>query len=155
MARGLKIGKRIPLGEESTILPLAPIQDVPIISLEQEAFAETLGNVQRAPEGALPQITTESFLTQEEAEFHALQAEYWTISKAERDSAATGSELNQQLVRLQQYPSELLELKLVGVGKILTGIFALLFVIGIFLFMMPFRISGILRQLHHEMKMKG
>ncbi len=69
MARGLQIGKRIPLGEESTILPLAPIQDVPIISLEQEAFAETLGNVERAPEGALPQITTESFLTQEEAEF--------------------------------------------------------------------------------------
>lgn len=86
----------------------------------------------------------------EEENFHALQAEYWTISKVERDAAATGSELSQKLVRLQQYPSQLLELKLVGIGKILTGIFALLFVIGIFLFMMPFRIQTILRKLHHE-----
>lgn len=69
MSRGLQIGRRIPLGEESVILPLSPIQDVPMISLEQEAFAETLGNVERASEGALPQITTESFLTQEEAAF--------------------------------------------------------------------------------------
>ena len=86
----------------------------------------------------------------EEENFHALQAEYWTISKVERDAAATGSELSQKLVRLQQYPSQLLELKLVGIGKILTGIFALLFVIGIFLFMMPFRIQTILHKLHHE-----
>ena len=88
----------------------------------------------------------------EEAKFHALQADYFTLSKAERDGAATGSELSQTLVRLSQYPSELIELKLVGVGRILTGIFALLFVIGIFLFMMPFRIAGVLRQLHHETK---
>ncbi len=88
----------------------------------------------------------------EEAKFHALQADYWILSKAEREAAVTGSELNQQLVQLQQYPSQLMELKLVGVGKILTGIYALLFVIGIFLFMMPFRISGILRELHHEIK---
>jgi len=88
----------------------------------------------------------------EEVKFNDLQAEYWIQSKADRDAAATGSELNQQLVRLKQYPSQLMLLKLVGVGKILTGIFALLFVIGIFLFMMPFRISGILRQLHHEIR---
>ena len=81
----------------------------------------------------------------EEAKFNALQADYWIISKAERDSAATGSELNQQLVQLQQYPSQLMELKLVGVGKILTGIFAILFVIGIFLFMMPFRLASMLK----------
>ena len=99
-------------------------------------------------------VSMQNQVPQEEAKFHSLQADYWTVSKADRDSAGTGSELNQQLVRLQQYPSELLELKLVGIGKILTGIFALLFVIGIFLFMMPFRISGILRQLRNEMNMK-
>jgi len=69
MARGLQINRRLPLGEESVILPLSPIQDAPMISLEQQAFAETLGNVERAPEGALPQISTESFLTQEESAF--------------------------------------------------------------------------------------
>jgi len=89
----------------------------------------------------------------EEAKFHALQADYWIQSKADRDAAATGSELNQQLVRLQQYPSELMELKLVGIGKILTGIFALLFVIGIFLFMMPIRLAMI-QKAGMEMMMK-
>jgi len=81
----------------------------------------------------------------EEQKFNELQAEYWIVSKADRDAAATGSELNQQLVRLKQYPSQLLQLKLVGVGKILTGIFALLFVIGIFLFMMPIRLAMMMR----------
>jgi len=79
----------------------------------------------------------------DEAAFNALQAEYWIVSKADRDAAETGSDLNQQLVRLQQYPSQLMFLKLVGLGKILTGIFALLFVIGIFLFMMPIRLAMI------------
>lgn len=37
----------------------------PMVSMEQEAFGETLANVERAPEGALPQINTESFLTEE------------------------------------------------------------------------------------------
>ena len=82
----------------------------------------------------------------EEAKFNALQADYWTLSKADRDAAATGSELNQELVQLQQYPSQLLELKLVGIGKILTGIFALLFVIGIFLFMMPIRLAMMMKK---------
>lgn len=82
----------------------------------------------------------------EEAQFNALQAEYFIVSKAERDGAPTGSELNQQLVRIQQYPSQLLELKLVGIGKILTGIFALLLVIGIFLFMMPIRFAKLLKE---------
>ena len=59
----------------------------------------------------------------EEAKFHQLQSEYFTLSKVERESAPTGSELNQKLVQIQNYPSELLRLKLVGVGKILTGIF--------------------------------
>ena len=79
----------------------------------------------------------------DEKAFNDLQAQYWTISKSERDAAATGSDLNQQLVILQQSPSQLIFLKLVGLGKILTGIFALLFVIGIFLFMMPVRLAMI------------
>ena len=57
------MAKRTPIGEESIVLPLVGGQQQPI-SLEQEAFAETLGNVERAPEGALPQISTESFLTE-------------------------------------------------------------------------------------------
>jgi len=57
----------------------------------------------------------------EEANFHSLQANYFSINKAERDSAPTNSDLNKQLVQIHNYPSTLLELKLVGVGKILTG----------------------------------
>ncbi|MBI2642676.1 MAG: hypothetical protein HYW97_02450 [Candidatus Wildermuthbacteria bacterium] len=82
----------------------------------------------------------------EEQKFNDLQAQYFNLSKAERDAAATGSELSAQLVRINQYPSQLLELKLVGVGKILTGIFALLFVIGIFLFMMPIRFAQMMKR---------
>lgn len=63
MARGLQIGKRIPIGEEGAILPIAGEQPQST-SIEQDAFAETLDNVERAPEGALPQINTDSFLTE-------------------------------------------------------------------------------------------
>lgn len=86
----------------------------------------------------------------DEASFNELQVKYWSNSKADRDAAISGSELNQQLVRLQQYPSQLLFLKLVGIGKILTGIFALLFVIGIFLFMMPIRLAQFMKMHHPE-----
>lgn len=82
----------------------------------------------------------------EEAKFHALQTEYFTLAKAERESAPTGSELNQKLVEIQNYPSELLMLKLVGVGKILTGIFVLLFGILIALVMMPKRLAGVIKE---------
>lgn len=81
----------------------------------------------------------------EEAKFHQLQSEYFTLSKAERESAPTGSELNQKLVEIQNYPSSLMELKLVGVGKILTGIFGLLFGILIALFMMPIRLAKMMK----------
>lgn len=81
----------------------------------------------------------------EEAKFHALQSEYFNISKIERDAALTGSALNQQLAQIQNYPSSLLELKLVGVGKILTGIFLLLLGIGFLLFMMPIRLGKMMR----------
>lgn len=81
----------------------------------------------------------------EEAKFHAAQEDYFLNSKATRDSAPTGSELNQDLVEIQNYPSELLRLKLVGVGKILTGIFLLLLGILMALVMMPKRLSEFIK----------
>ena len=81
----------------------------------------------------------------EEVKFHQLQSEYFTLSKVERESALTGSELNQKLVQIQNYPSSLMELKLIGVGKILTGIFGLLFGILIALFMMPIRLAKMMK----------
>ena len=81
----------------------------------------------------------------EESMLHDLQAEYFGLSKAERDGAETGSALNQNLVMIQQYPSELLRLKLVGIGKILTGIYILLFGILIALIMMPVRLGMIIK----------
>jgi len=77
----------------------------------------------------------------EEATFHQLQDDYFSLAKSERDGAAANSELNDTLVKIQQTPSELLRLKLVGVGKILTGIFILLFGILVALIMMPIRLA--------------
>ncbi|MBI4159994.1 hypothetical protein HY504_02410 [Candidatus Wolfebacteria bacterium] len=82
----------------------------------------------------------------EEVKFHALQQEYFIISKVEREAAVTGSELNQKLVQIQNYPSELLRLKLVGVGKILTGILSALLAIAFLLFMMPFRLAKLMKE---------
>lgn len=80
----------------------------------------------------------------EEAKFHALQDSYFSQSKIIRDSAETDSSLNADLVSIKNYPSELLRLKLVGVGKILTGIFILLLGILIALIMMPVRLGKII-----------
>lgn len=80
----------------------------------------------------------------EEARFHALQSEYFTNSKSIRDSAASGSELTEQLVGIQNFPSELLRLKLVGVGRILTGIWLSLIAILFALTMMPVRLAKII-----------
>lgn len=82
----------------------------------------------------------------EEAEFHALQEQYFSQSKTVRDAAPTGSALNNQLVEIQKFPSELLKLKLIGIGSILTGIFALLFGILIALIMMPIRLGKIIME---------
>ena len=82
----------------------------------------------------------------EEAKFHALQQDYFIINKVEREAAVTGSELNQKLVQIQNYPSELLRLKLVGVGKILTGIFLSLLAIVFLLFMMPIRLAKLMKE---------
>ena len=81
-----------------------------------------------------------------EAVFHQLQDDYFSLAKAERDGAAADSELNDTLVKIQQTPSELLRLKLVGVGKILTGIFILLFGILIALIMMPIRLAKMIKK---------
>ena len=84
-------------------------------------------------------------VTSQEAEFHGLNAKYFTLSKAERDVAPTGSQLNRQLIEIQNFPSDLLRLKLVGVGRILTGIYVLLFGILIALIMMPMRLAQFMK----------
>ena len=89
-------------------------------------------------------VTMHKQVLVEEAEFHALQAEYFSVDKATRDSAESGSELSMMLVEIQQTPSALMELKLLGVGKILTGIYVLLFGILIALMMMPIKLGMIL-----------
>jgi len=81
-----------------------------------------------------------------EAEFHQLQDDYFSQSKAIRDAAATDSELSETLVTIQQTPSDLLRLKLVGVGKMLTGIFILLFGILIALMTMPIKLGMIIKK---------
>ena len=40
-----------------------------------------------------------------EAKFHELQSQYFSLAKMTRDSALTNSELNNQLVEIQNYPS--------------------------------------------------
>lgn len=95
---------------------------------------------------AISGISMHSKVSIEEGKFHALQDEYFGLDKFTRDSAATDSELNSKLIEIQQYPSELLRLKLVGVGKILTGIYALLFGILIALIMMPVRLGEIIKR---------
>ena len=81
-----------------------------------------------------------------EDKFHAAQDAYFSLDKATRDSAPANSALNKQLVEIQQTPSELLRLKLVGVGKILTGIYALLLGILIALLIMPVRLGMIIKR---------
>ena len=91
-------------------------------------------------------ISMHSTVLTEEAKFHQLQSQYFTLAKAERDSAATGSDLNTQLVAISNYPSELLRLKLVGVGKILTGIFVMLLGIFLALLVMPMRLAMLMKK---------
>ena len=91
-------------------------------------------------------VSMQNKVAVEEPKFHALQKEYFTLSKVEREAAVTGSELNQKLVQIQNYPSDLLRLKLVGVGKILTGIFLSLLTIVFLLFMMPVRLARLMKE---------
>jgi hypothetical protein len=90
----------------------------------------------------------------QEASFHALQNDYFSLDKAERDGAAANSDLNKDLVEIKNFPSDLLRLKLVGVGKILTGIYVLLFGILIALVMMPVRLASLLGEKGAKKKRK-
>jgi len=79
-----------------------------------------------------------------EAAFHSLQTDYIVNNtKVERDTAVAGSDLAQQQAVLANTPSHLLELKLVGIGKILTGIALLLGGILMALVTMPVRLGRI------------
>lgn len=91
-------------------------------------------------------ISMHNQVSVEEPKFHALQNEYFTLSKVEREAAPTGSELNQKLVQIQNYPSSLMELKLIGIAKILTGILASLLAILFLLFMMPIRLAKLMKE---------
>jgi hypothetical protein len=94
---------------------------------------------------AIQGISMHTKVKSEEANLHALQEKYFSLDKATRDTAPTNSELNKQLVEIQKYPSELLRLKLVGVGKILVGIYILLFGILIALIIMPTRLGQMIQ----------
>lgn len=95
---------------------------------------------------ALKGIKMHKQVTGEEAKFHAVQTAYFSQAKSVRDSAATDSALNSQLVEIVNYPSELLRLKLVGVGNILVGIFLLLLAILMALMVMPVRLAGMINK---------
>lgn len=91
-------------------------------------------------------------VNQEEREFHDLQAEYLgEYSKAERDAAQPGSGLSDLQVEVSNYPSELMRLKLLGLGSILTGIFLSLLAIVVALMMMPGRMGNIMSSRMKEM----
>ncbi len=91
-------------------------------------------------------VSMHARVSAEEAKFHELQNAYFSINKAEREAAPTNSPLTKDLVKISNYPSELLRLKLVGVGKILTGIFILLFGILLALIMMPVRLKKAIKE---------
>jgi len=79
-----------------------------------------------------------------EAEFHSLQTDYIVNNtKAERDTAPAGSDLAKQQAVIANTPSTLLELKLIGVGRTLTGIAILLGAILMALIIMPVRLGRI------------
>lgn len=90
----------------------------------------------------------------EELKYHNVQADYYSHPKSIRDSAEEGSELLSQLATIENYPSELMRLKLVGLGKMLTGIFMLLFGIMITLVLMPMRMAEGMHMMMHEKKKK-
>jgi uncharacterized membrane protein YphA (DoxX/SURF4 family) len=91
-------------------------------------------------------VTKQNKVAETEATFHALQTDLLTnYTKSDRDNADTGSELAQKQAEAANYPSTLLELKLVGVGKILTGIALLLVGILMSLIIMPVRLGRIIK----------
>ena len=95
---------------------------------------------------AIVGVNMHARVTGEEAKFHSLQDQYWNVDKVTRDAAPANSALTGQLVEIQNFPSDLLRLKLVGVGKILTGIYILLLGILIALMMMPKRLAMVMKK---------
>jgi len=81
-------------------------------------------------------------LVQEFGVFGPLQKEYWSISKAERDAAPTGSTLANQLAEIKNFTPKLMTYKLIGIGSYLVGIFIMLMGIFMAFGMMPQRISA-------------
>lgn len=77
--------------------------------------------------------------------FQPLVEKYWSVDKATRDAAASGSELANQLATIQGFPAKLMLFKLVGIGSILIGIWMSLFVIARRLGMMPARLAQIMK----------
>ena len=101
-------------------------------------------------------IIMQSLAASNEGLFNDEIANYFIIDKETRDSAATGSKLNRDLVQIQQRPSMLIYLKLVGMGRILTGIFASLIAILIALLVMPARLGEKMAEMQKKMmEMQG
>ena len=88
----------------------------------------------------------------EEERYHELQVQYFSLSKETRDGAEDNSELAVRLADINNYPSSLMTLKLLGVGNILTGIFALLLGILIAMVQMPVRIASLLSKMDNKNK---
>ena len=102
-------------------------------------------------------VIMQSLAASNEGLFNDEIANYFIKSKEVRDSAATGSQLNKDLVQIQQRPSMLVYLKLVGIGRLLTGIFAVLFAILVALLIMPVKMGekiGEMQQKMMEMQQK-
>jgi amino acid transporter len=78
----------------------------------------------------------------QDAALQQVQNAYFNVSKQERDNAPTGTVLNQQLVDIKNAPISLDSLKLVGLGKILTGIFLILLAILIAIITAPQRLAN-------------
>ncbi len=82
---------------------------------------------------------------QEFTVFQPLVQDYWSVDKATRDAATSGSELANQLAEIQGFPAKLMTFKLVGVGSVLTGIWISLFVIAKRIGMLPVRLASIIK----------
>lgn len=82
---------------------------------------------------------------QEFTVFQPLVQDYWSVDKATRDAATSGSELANQLAEIQSFPAKLMTFKLVGVGSVLTGIWISLFVIAKRIGMLPVRLASLIK----------
>lgn len=81
-----------------------------------------------------------------QAEYETLQEKYYLQSKEVRDAAETGSELAQQFVELQHYPSRLEQLRFVGLGRIAVGMFFVFLAMLVVLLMLPKQLGRIVNK---------